>query len=218
MPSLPDLSRVLPSAVGEIPKEDGLLDFGDSIRRRLGTVDQIGAQQNNYANQQATNQQNQLAAQQTAAMQRAQQQSQSTANTNGQYSGMGPIPNDGTLRGRLVAEAATFSGTPYVWGGSKPGGFDCSGLVQYAYGQMGVSMPRVSQQQAQQGRVTPINQLKPGDLVAWGSSPATAHHIAIYAGNGQVWEAPHSGASVRLRPIGNWSGDKEAFGVALNIP
>jgi cell wall-associated NlpC family hydrolase len=141
------------------------------------------------------------------------QQQAQTSNTQGfEYGGQGG--ND--LRSKLVNYASKFKGTPYVWGAESPkDGFDCSGLVQYVYGKMGVKMPRVSQQQATMGKVTNVQSLKPGDFVAWGNSPATAHHIAIYAGNGMVWEAPHKGATVRLRRVN--PGERGIMGIALSI-
>lgn len=120
------------------------------------------------------------------------------------------------LRSRAVNAASKLKGTPYVWGGEsfQEGGFDCSGLVQYVYGQMGIKAPRVASAQASTlGKVTAIQNLKPGDLVAWGSSPATASHIAIYAGNGMVWQAPQKGDVVKMSRItGN-----NAFGISVSM-
>jgi cell wall-associated NlpC family hydrolase len=143
----------------------------------------------------------------------AQLQNANNLATGGEFSYTGPGGKD--LRSRLVQGAAAYQGVNYQWGGADPRGFDCSGLVQYVYGKMGVKMPRVSQQQAQQGRLTPVTSLRPGDLVGWGSSPATAHHIAVYAGNGMVWEAPHRGAQVRLRRVNPT--ERGIMGIALNL-
>lgn len=132
-----------------------------------------------------------------------------------------PVGNQPYIKGdamgnSLVRIASTQKGLPYVYGGggtrgaSKSSlakgnfndtGFDCSGLVQYVYGKMGIKMPRVSQQQATMGTKVTLDKLKPGDLVAWGSSPRTATHIAIYAGGGKVWEAAKTGTNVRTRSI-----------------
>lgn len=175
-------------------------DFDSAIKRRFDSINEIGDVANNYSQQLA---QRRIQAQQA----QTQGQVEAIQNTG--------VVNDGSLRSKLVSGAAAFKGVDYQWGGESPKGFDCSGLIQYVYGKMGVNMPRVSQQQAQQGRVTPINQLKQGDFVAWGNSPATAHHIAIYAGNGMVWEAPHRGAQVRLRRIS--PSEAGIMGIALNI-
>lgn len=184
------------------PRTAPSYDFDSAIKRRYSAISEIGDQANQYSTQ--------LANRRVEAMrQQTLQQSQGGEG----YEYTGPGGND--LRSKLVKGAAAYKGTDYVYGGSKPGGFDCSGLIQFVYGKMGVKTPRVSQQQAQMGRVAPINKLKPGDFVAWGNSPATAHHIAIYAGNGMVWEAPHTGAQVRLRPVN--PNERGIMGIALNI-
>ena len=120
---------------------------------------------------------------------------------------------DGTSNA-IVQEAKKYIGTPYVWGGTSPKGFDCSGFVQYVYGQMGINLPRVSYQQANAGRRIGLDALKPGDLVAWDNSSRNngADHIAIYIGNGRIIEAPRRGLSVRIRKLGRSEG---AWGVRL---
>ena len=100
-----------------------------------------------------------------------------------------------------------YLGVPYQWGGSTPTGFDCSGLVQYVYAQLGVSLPRTSEEQATAG--TPVASLadaQPGDLVFFAGSDGTASspgHVGIYVGNGQMIDAPYTGAAVRIEPVGN---------------
>jgi cell wall-associated NlpC family hydrolase len=119
-------------------------------------------------------------------------------------------------RSDLVNYAKKFLGTPYVWGGSQPGGFDCSGFVQYVEKKFGIDLPRVSYQQANSGTRTSIKNLQAGDLVAWDENSRNngADHIAIYIGNGYIIEAPHTGANVRIRKLGKNEG---AWGVSLNI-
>ncbi len=106
----------------------------------------------------------------------------------------------GSARGLAALMAARQAlGRPYVWGATGPAGFDCSGLMQWAYAQAGVALPRTSQAQRYAGRVVPLSQARPGDLVAY---RADASHIGMYAGNGQVIHAPYPGAPVRYDPVG----------------
>lgn len=114
----------------------------------------------------------------------------------------GPVA--GLPAGSARAAAAVMAvqralGLPYVWGANGPSGFDCSGLMQWAYAQAGVSLPRTSQAQRYAGRMVPLAQARPGDLVAY---RADASHIGMYVGNGQVIHAPYPGAPVRYDPVG----------------
>ena len=116
--------------------------------------------------------------------------------------------------GGVLNYAKSMQGTPYQWGGNGASGIDCSGLVQQAFSKMGVKMPRTSQEQAKMGTRTSINNLGQGDLVAWSKGgPGEAHHIAIYAGNGMIWEAPRKGVPVRLRKIN--ANEKGIMGINL---
>ncbi|MEU0051049.1 NlpC/P60 family protein [Streptomyces sp. NPDC006184] len=92
-------------------------------------------------------------------------------------------------------------GKPYVYGATGPSSFDCSGLTSWAYAQAGVSIPRTSEAQANIGtRIGSVGDLKVGDLVFFYGD---LHHVGLYAGNGQVLHAPHTGAVVRYEAIGN---------------
>lgn len=103
--------------------------------------------------------------------------------------------------GAAFAAATSVIGSPYVYGASGPSSFDCSGLTSWAYAQAGISIPRTSQAQANAGtRIYSESQLQVGDLVLFYGD---LHHIGLYAGNGQVLHAPHTGASVRYEAIGN---------------
>lgn len=119
-------------------------------------------------------------------------------------------------RRAVVDIARNAVGTPYVWGGnSLQGGVDCSGLVQQAFQQVGINLPRVSYQQASSGKRISLSQLQPGDLVAWDNSSRNngADHIAIYIGGGRIVEAAKPGTNVRVRKLGKNEG---AWGVRMN--
>ena len=104
-----------------------------------------------------------------------------------------PAPNGGAAT--AVNTALAQVGDPYVWGASGPDSFDCSGLTMYAWAQAGVSLPHNSgMQYAATSRVSQSD-LQPGDLLFYGSP---IHHVTMYIGNGQMVEAPYSGASVRV--------------------
>lgn len=94
--------------------------------------------------------------------------------------------------------ALTRQGAPYVWGATGPTTFDCSGLVQWAYRQIGVGMPRVAAAQQQVGQLVDPSLVQPGDLIFFGS-PAT--HVGIYVGGGRFLEAPQSGDVVKVAPV-----------------
>ena len=103
-----------------------------------------------------------------------------------------------------VAFAKAQLGKWYLWGGTGPDRFDCSGLTMRAWEHAGVSIPRVaSWQYAAIGKI-PLSQLRPGDLLFFATNLSdwtTIHHVAIYVGNGTMIEAPHTGAQVRYASI-----------------
>ena len=99
-----------------------------------------------------------------------------------------------------LSAAKSKVGSPYVWGATGPSSFDCSGLTQWAYNQAGVSLPRISQDQATAGTQLGRGELAPGDLVIFYGDQ---HHVGFYAGNGQILHAPKPGAGVRFESINN---------------
>ena len=92
-------------------------------------------------------------------------------------------------------------GTPYLWGGDGPGGFDCSGLVQAAYAAAGIELPRTAQAQFDAGPpVPPGEPLQAGDLVFFGPDTAHVDHVGILINQAEMIDAPHTGALVRIEP------------------
>ena len=97
-----------------------------------------------------------------------------------------------------VAEVALdMVGAPYRWGGETPDGFDCSGLVYYAFGRAGMDVPRTSVEQHKSARLIALSEAQPGDLVffreAW-----TVSHVGIYVGEGRFVHAPNHGRPVQV--------------------
>ncbi|MDQ1739079.1 MAG: peptidoglycan DL-endopeptidase CwlO [Pseudonocardiales bacterium] len=99
----------------------------------------------------------------------------------------------------IVAAAEKYLGVPYVFGGSTPSGLDCSGLVQRAYADLGISLPRIAADQAHVGTaVSSLAQAQPGDILAFGEP---AHHVAIYLGNDRMIAAPEPGDKVKIQSV-----------------
>ncbi|MSO44004.1 MAG: hypothetical protein EXQ74_01630 [Thermoleophilia bacterium] len=105
------------------------------------------------------------------------------------------------LGGAAVQMTMGFRGTPYRWGGSKPGGFDCSGLLYFVYGKLGMRLPRVAEDQAHVGTYVPWANLLPGDAVFFADSSGYIHHMGLYIGGGKMVHAPQTGDVVKVSAI-----------------
>ncbi|MCV7432680.1 MULTISPECIES: NlpC/P60 family protein [Mycolicibacterium] len=126
----------------------------------------------------------------------------------------GQIPR---VYGQQAAEFAirrgmSQMGVPYSWGGGNAGGptkgidqgagtvgFDCSGLMVYAFAGVGIKLPKYSGAQYEQGRRIPVSQMRRGDLLFWGAGGS--QHVALYLGQGQMLESPFTGSQVRIAPV-----------------
>jgi len=118
--------------------------------------------------------------------------------------GPGSGPRAGPAAKEAVAEARKYLGTPYLWGGSTPStGFDCSGLVQWAYAKAGIQIPRVTDQQILASGATKVDRdhLLPGDLVFFRDSTGYVHHVGMSLGGDRFIEAPRTGLKVRISSL-----------------
>jgi cell wall-associated NlpC family hydrolase len=124
---------------------------------------------------------------------------------------------DGNLsapRQQLLNQTAGYAGTRYQLGGRTARGIDCSGLVMSVYNSMGFDIKSHSvsgQARSIPGVKTSVTNLRPGDLVVWGDNS----HIAIYAGNGMIWDASRS-KGTSLRPL--WAPQNQVYGIAVKLP
>ncbi|OBH50026.1 endopeptidase [Mycobacterium mantenii] len=114
--------------------------------------------------------------------------------------GSAPGGVGGGDRATVVQAALTQVGSPYVWGGAAPGGFDCSGLVMWAFQQAGISLPHSSQALAHGGQPVSLGDLQPGDVLTFYSD---ASHTGIYIGDGMMIHSSTYGVPVRVVPMGN---------------
>lgn len=95
---------------------------------------------------------------------------------------------------RAARIALSEVGVPYVWGGESPSGFDCSGLVRFAYGQVGISLPHSSYALYDTGRAVNRTSLRPGDILFFSG----LGHVGMYVGNGRMVHAPQTGETVAV--------------------
>ncbi|WUH95357.1 NlpC/P60 family protein [Streptomyces sp. NBC_00433] len=108
-----------------------------------------------------------------------------------------------TLAAKALGVAASKQGSPYQWGATGPNRFDCSGLTLYSFGQAGRKLPRTAAAQYGSTMHITASARRVGDLVFFhsGSSRSSVYHVGIYAGGGEIWHAPRTGARVRLEHI-----------------
>ena len=114
----------------------------------------------------------------------------------------GPALRNGVSGGQVVAEARKQLGATYRYGGMDPDkGFDCSGLVAYCYGRLGIRLPHSTAALFKQGRTIPKGKLQPGDLVFFNTDGFGPSHVGIYSGGDKMVHAPSSGSKVREEKI-----------------
>jgi|tagenome__1003787_1003787.scaffolds.fasta_scaffold20983632_6 cell wall-associated NlpC family hydrolase len=153
-----------------------------------------------------------LAARQAAAQRAAEEQAQQTQQSSSSSSSSAPtivapppvsVPTGGSGGAGHAAAASIalhYLGVPYVYGGSSPSGFDCSGLVMYVYAQLGISLPHYTV--AQWNATQPVSSPAPGDLVFFNG----LGHVGIYIGGGRFVDAPHTGSVVRIDSMSGFGG------------
>lgn len=109
--------------------------------------------------------------------------------------------NDPAVSNKVIKKAKSAIGTPYVLGGSEPGGFDCSGLVKWAYNSVGVELPRTAREQSVVGKkIKNVNEMRAGDIVAF-RHPRRGYHTGIYLGNGKFVHSPRTRSHVRINSL-----------------
>lgn len=116
-----------------------------------------------------------------------------------------PVAGNATVPAglRVISSAREMLGAPYRYGGDSPLGFDCSGLVSYAYLQAGIEVPRTSTDQHLYARKVPLDNLQPGDLLFFRLSPPKVSHVGIYDRAGRFIHAPSSGKQVSYATLEN---------------
>ena len=183
-----ETSTRLQTAVGNRADQvRGLLAEADSL---LAAADQ---QVRDLADQQRRADEAAAAARAAAALSQAQL-----------ASGTLPAVATSAVAGAALAFAQAQLGKPYVWGATGPASYDCSGLTGAAYATAGIHLPRVAADQWYAGPHVALADLQPGDLLFWANdlgNPSTIHHVALYAGNGLMLAAPHTGDVVKIQPL-----------------
>lgn len=196
--------------------EDQLISLDQSVKGKIGTLvaqiqaEELAAEQRAEAQRLAEEQAAAAAAAaaaQAAAQQAAQAAAAAAAARQAQAAAATPattlpapaqIPGVSAAASVAVQAAESRVGDPYVWAASGPDEFDCSGLVMWAYAQAGVYLPHYSGSQYDDTIQIPMSDLEPGDLV-FPADPG--EHVAMYIGNGEIVQAPYTGADVQIVPL-----------------
>lgn len=135
----------------------------------------------------------------------------SNSNTNNTVV-LNPVGSGGNATAAGIASAQVGSG--YVWGGTAPGGFDCSGLTTYAYAQVGIRLPRTAGGQASVGSAVSYDSMQAGDLIVWSGGA----HVSMYVGNGLMVHATNPRDGVIYSNVGSWSGASGQYITAIRRP
>lgn len=170
------------------------------INKLSAELDNLKTAQNNYEEQARQQiQAAQEAAQAQARPSRGDSYDSSSSNSESSSNGGSTVTGSATGQA-IVSYAMNFLGVEYVWGGTTPQGFDCSGFTQYVYANFGIDITRTTYTQIGQGRAVSSGELAPGDLVffGYGGSP---DHVGIYIGGGQYIHAPQSGEVIKISPL-----------------
>lgn len=168
----------------------------ESIRGQIATLEAQAEAQELRLQQEAQERVQQAQAAQLAAV-----QSQAVGATASTPEGASILPAS-PYGNQVVQIAMSYLGVPYVWGGASPSGFDCSGLVMYAFAQLGISLPHSSYAMWDYGIPVPEDQLEPGDLVFFDD----LGHVGLYIGGGEYVNAPYTGSVVSVASLDTgWS-------------
>jgi cell wall-associated NlpC family hydrolase len=150
------------------------------------------------------------AARERAALQAAASRSASRAplivHASGSPASTAVAPASSSKVDKLIAFLKSQIGKPYVYGATGPGSYDCSGLTQVAFGTVGVTLPRTSQEQSTVGTPVSISALQPGDLIFWGGE-GSAFHVGVFIGNGQYLDAANPSTPVGIHQLADYMPD-----------